>query len=287
MKIALLICGTTRNYKDNYVSWHKHLLSLFKVDIFFYTYDVYGFHNKNDNNIMNQNDINILLNIIKPKNYIIDSYDNKLIYFKNQVKTQCMRNGSPKPESIRSQLYSIYMANQLKLIYETENNFKYDIVIKIRFDTIFYSNFNITDINLIQKYNNVILCGNPNIKTMLYKNACLECIKNFNNKNFNKCDLHTDISDIVLMSTSINMDFYANIYFTYNKFLDQYQNKVKDKYNEIELKKYIKYTYDNLAIIYYNVPKIEYLYPEKVLSLHLKDYILLNYTLNLDINRNI
>jgi hypothetical protein len=81
------------------------------------------------------------------------------------------------------------------------------------------------------------------------------------------------------------MDFYANIYFAYNIFLDQYQNKVKEKYSEIELKKYIKYTYDNLAIIYYNVPKIEYLYPEKVLSLHLKDYILLNYTINLDINR--
>lgn len=285
MKIALLICGTVRNYKKNYQSWYKHLLSLFKVDIFFHTYDVYGFHNKNDNNNMNVYDNINLINILKPKNYIIDSYENKLKYFKNQVKTQCMRNGSPKPEYIRSQLYSIYMANQLKLIYETENNFKYNIVIKIRFDTIFYSNFNMTDINLIQKYKNVILCGNSNIKTMLYKNACCNCIKKFNDKKFEKCELHTNISDIVLMSTSNIMDFYANIYFEYNTFLDQYQKNVKEKYSDMELKKYIKYTYDNLAIIYYNVPKIEYLYPEKVLSLHLKNYILLNYTMNLDINR--
>ncbi len=287
MKVALLICGTIRNYKENYPTWHKHLLSLFNVDIFFHTYNVYGYHNQSTNNIISTIDTNTLVEIIKPKNYIIDSHIDKIKYFKDQTKTQCIRNGSPNPEFIKSQLYSIYMANNLKKIYEIENNFKYDIVIKIRFDTIFYGNFNLSDINLIQKQNNVILCGNPNIKTMLYKNACKKCIDNFNNKKIVNCDMHADTSDIVLISSSTAIDHYADIYFEYDKYIIQNHNKVCEIYNHIELKKYIKYTYANKSIIYCNVPKITYLYPEKVLSLHLKNFILLNYTINLDINRNI
>jgi hypothetical protein len=92
MKIALLICGTRRNYKENYPTWQKYLLNKYNIDIFFHTYDVIGYHKQN-NNTLTKNDIDNLINTIKPKNYIIDSFDNKLKYFKSQVKTQCLRTG--------------------------------------------------------------------------------------------------------------------------------------------------------------------------------------------------
>jgi hypothetical protein len=284
-KIALLICGTIRNYKQNYLTWKKYLLDLYDTSIFFHTYDVNGYHLKT-NNILSQLEIETLIKTIKPKKYLIESYDTKLNDFKNLIQSQCLRNGSAKPESIKSQLYGIYMVNMLKKIHEKENNFKYDIVIKIRFDTVFYNNFNIKDINLITKYNNVILCGNPEIKTMLYKNACVNCINNFNNNNFNKCNNHTDISDIVIISTSKNMDYYAKIYFKYDILLKQYHDKVIEMYKH-NLNKYISHVYDNGSIIYIQVPKISCVYPELALSLHLKDYMLLNYTFNVDTNRNI
>lgn len=285
-KIALLICGTVRNYKENYPSWKKHLLDLFDVTIFFHTYDIYGYHSQN-NNKLSQFDIDTLINIIKPKKYLIESYTTKLNDFKSQVKTQCLRRGSPNPECIKSQLYSIYMTNMLKKIYEKENNFQFDIVIKIRFDTMFYSNFSISDINLINKYDDVILCGNPEIKTMLYKNACMNCINNFKMNNFNKCEKHTDISDIVIISNSKIMNHYANIYFIYDKFIEGYHDKVKQSHNDDTLKKYIKCVYNNGSIMYWNVPKITCLYPESALALHFKDYILLNYVMRVDINRNV
>jgi hypothetical protein len=281
MKIALLICGTIRNYKTNYLTWKKHLLDLFDVTIFFHTYDINGYHSTT-NNKLSQLDIETLINIIKPKKYLIESYTTKLNDFKKQIKTQCIRRGSPKPEHIKSQLYSIFMVNMLKQIDEKENNMSYDIVIKIRFDTIFHSNFSINDINLINKFPNVILCGNSEIKTMLYKNACTNCISNFNKPNF-KCQKHTDMSDIVIISTSKIMDFYADIYFVYDKFIMDFHSKVKLIHNNLE--KYKVYVYDNGSIIYCNVPKISCLYPECALSLYLKDYILLNYKINVDTNR--
>lgn len=286
MKIALLICGTIRNYKENYLSWKKHLLNLFNVTIFFHTYDIDGYHSKN-NIPLSQTDTNILIKTINPKKYLIESYSIKMQDFTNQIKCQCLRRGSANPESIKSQLYSIYMVNLLKKIDEKENNYKYDIVIKIRFDTIFYNDFNILDINMIKKFNDVILCGNPDIKTMLYKNACLSCIDNYKKNIFNKCDKHTDISDIVIMSNSKNMDYYANIYFTYDVLIMENHNKIKLMYPPHILNQYISFIYDNGAIMYTGVPKITCLYPESALSLHLKNFALLNYTIKVDTNRNI
>lgn len=261
----------------------KHLLDLFDVTIFVHAYDVSGYHSQNGDDNLYATDLSNLINTIKPKKFLIESYLYKIEDFRKQVKTQCLRRGSSRPEYIKSQLYSIYMVNQLKKLDEKENNFIYDIAIKIRFDTIFYSNFSVMDIDLIKKYENIILCGNPDIKTMLYKTGCKNCIKNFEIKKYVKCLKHTDISDIVIMSTSKIMNFYAKIYLAYDTFVIDNHKKVKCK----QLCNYIKHVYDNGSILYYDVPNTVYLYPEKVLAEYLKDYILLNYTMKLDINRNV
>jgi len=53
----------------------------------------------------------------------------------------------------------------------------------------------------------------------------------------------------------------------------------------LNLEKYKDTSYKS-GCIYYDVPKIECPYPEKILAKYLHNYILLNYSINLDINRN-
>lgn len=282
IRIALLITGTTRNYKENYITWKKYLLDIFNVDIFFHTYDVTGYKTTN---ISTFNGAEVI-ETLNPKKYIIDPFTDKINEFNKEITSQCLRSGSPKPEFIRAQLYSIYKSNELKKEYEKENNFEYDIVIKIRFDTIFHSYFNIKDIIKIYSHQNTILCGNSNIKVMKYKNSCKHCIKNFDTLLNVKCKTHTDISDIVFISRSRIMDYYADIYNKYNNYINMMFTDDLQKNNN-DMEKYVGFTYENGAKIYYNVPNSQCPYPEKILSLYLKDYILLNYSISLDINRNI
>lgn len=279
IKVALIITGTSRNYIQNYPTWKTYLLDLYDTDIFFHTYNVTGYHNDIYANKQNIFDQDSLINLLQPKKYIIDDFNIKIEDFKNNLVSQCSRSNSPKPEYIKAQLYSIYMATKLKKQYEIENNFEYDIVIKIRFDTIFYSDFDIDNIKLIYSKNNIILCGNPLIKTMKYKNACVNCIKNI------KCINHTDTSDIVFISRSNIMDFYAEIYNNYDKFITDMVKATID--NNIDISQYKTFEYSNNAVIYTNVPKSHCPYPEKILAKYLKDYVLLNYSINLDINRNV
>jgi len=280
LKIALLITGTIRNYKENYITWKKYLLDKYFVDIFFHTYNIIGYHNDIHKNCFSDSLFNEieLLKIIKPTKYKIDNFDDKLKEFKDSVISQCLTSGSPKPEFIKSQLYSIYIANQLKLEYEKINGSEYDLVIKIRFDTIFYSSFDISDIIKVYSSDNIILCGNPNINSMKYKNACKKCIK-YNKK----CNSHDIISDIVFISTSKSINYYANIYLEYDKFIRDMFKKAKKNIKNLE--KYKDTSYKS-GCIYYDVPKIECPYPEKILAKYLHNYILLNYSINLDINRN-
>jgi len=290
LKMALLITGTIRNYKENYLTWKKHLLDLYDVDIFFHTYNISGYHNDIYNNknintkIFNENEI---INLLNPKKYIIDDFTIKLNEFKKTIVSQCLRNGSPKPEFIKAQLYSIYQANNLKKEYEKENNIEYDIVIKIRFDTIFNSNFDVNDIKLIYNYENIILCGNENIKVMKYKTACENCINNFNKQYFVKCIEHSDISDIVLISKSNIIDFYANIYNEYDLFINIMFINTLNLIGKNNIDKYQNIICENNKKIYYNIPNSICPYPEKILPMYLKNYTLLNYSMKLDINRNI
>lgn len=288
LKIALLITGTTRNYKENFITWKKYLLDLFDVDIFFHTYDITGYHNDIHNNNKNTNIFNgdEIIDLLKPKKHVIDNFSNKINEFKNLIVSQCSNNASPKPEFIKAQLYSIYKTNELKKEHEMENDMEYDIVIKIRFDTIFYSNFNIEDVVKIYNFNNVILCGNQNIMTMKYKNACTKCINNFEKLNYIKCAVHDDVSDIVVISKSHIINYYADIYNKYDNYINLMLIESCRKNNN-DIDKYIGVHYDNKEKIYYNVPRSQCPFPEKILALYLKDYILLNYSMSLDINRNV
>jgi len=109
-----------------------------------------------------------------------------------------------------SMLYSIMMANELKKQYEIENNFRYDLVIKTRFDLIFHptSIFPITHILPRTIYS---AGGNTGINNTDYE--------------------HHGISDLIFWGDSQSMDLAANTFRYY---------KYTALYNDIFLKEGVK-----------------------------------------------
>lgn len=90
-----------------------------------------------------------------------------------------------------SMLYSIMMSNELKKRYEIENNFRYDLVIRTRFDLIFDSNsyFPTTDICPRTIYS---VSGNTGLNHTDFENH--------------------GISDLIFWGDSQSMDLATNVY---------------------------------------------------------------------------
>ena len=105
LRIALCVSGKLdENIDKIYNSWKKNLLDFYDVDIFM--------------NIDKEN--NYIKNIIKPKKY---SLYNNIIHKNNNLHKYA-----------NLMFFRIYQTNQHRIIYEKENNIKYDLIIRIRSD---------------------------------------------------------------------------------------------------------------------------------------------------------
>lgn len=93
-------------------------------------------------------------------------------------------------ENVWKMWYSQYMANKLKVAHEQENNFKYDLVVKIRPDVAL---LNQVDLRHMKQY----FDKDPNLVLMSH------------NK---RCGYGVAISDINAITTSDNMNIYMEIY---------------------------------------------------------------------------
>ena len=117
-KIALCLSGALRNFKDTFYSFEEMLLQKHDVDVFFY-----GPENKEG---LDQNKKD-LEKLFKPKKYIIN---NPSFYGNGTFPFPCIHT----PPTPYYSFYNIFKSNELKKQYETENNFKYDLVIRSRAD---------------------------------------------------------------------------------------------------------------------------------------------------------
>lgn len=119
MKMAILLSGQPRSINTCYESLKKFYLDKYDCDIFIHTW----FDDKFPSSIYGE-----YINLYKPVRF----FGEKQIIFDSQ--------GIKDPtwhvtlQNILSQYYSIFMSNQLKLSYETTNEVKYDIVMRIRSD---------------------------------------------------------------------------------------------------------------------------------------------------------
>jgi hypothetical protein len=109
-----------------------------------------------------------------------------------------------------SMLYGIMMANELKKQYEIENNFRYDMVIKTRFDLIFHPQSRFPTMPVIPR---TIYSAGGNV--------------GINNTDYE----HHGISDLIFWGDSSSMDIAANTFRYY---------KYTALYNDIFLKEGVK-----------------------------------------------
>lgn len=124
MRVAVLLSGKYRNSHNESVYIKRHLIDKYNADVFInYTYDT---------NI----DINPseLINLYNPKNIQFTQLPDTVI---NMVSTVSEYSKATESNtlSIFSMWYGIKKTNELKIKYELENNFKYDVVVRARFDT--------------------------------------------------------------------------------------------------------------------------------------------------------
>jgi hypothetical protein len=124
MKVAVLLSGKFRNSYEEYKSIKKNLIDKYNADIFInYIYD----------NTIDINPIE-LINLYNPKNIQFTQLPNTVIDMVDTVSNYSKADES-NTLSIFSMWYGIKKTNELKVNYELENNFKYDVVIRARFDT--------------------------------------------------------------------------------------------------------------------------------------------------------
>jgi hypothetical protein len=143
MKVALLLSGELRDGYLNYDLLHKNLLSKYDVDIFIsYSYD------SKDSDVPTANELHMFYNpkmirYMEYSNHIYESIDKCLEY--------------PSLPGVRidnfvKMLNGLKDVNMLKCTWEELNGFKYDIVIRNRFDLQI-----LDEINLKLPYNSIYI----------------------------------------------------------------------------------------------------------------------------------
>lgn len=108
-KVAICISGLPRTAIQSHSIFRNFFQSLGEYDIFYHTWEE-----------VTPAELNKIHSLYKPARY------------KVQPSIDRIANGS-----FGNMLYSIMMANELKKSYEIDNDFRYDLVIKTRFDLVF------------------------------------------------------------------------------------------------------------------------------------------------------
>jgi len=205
-----------RSYEKTHSSFQKILQNLKKefekCDIFIHTWrkkepETPTWHegSPEENEIIKEEQIK---NLYKPIKLLIEEQN---IKDSNETLFGICHKG------LRYASYSAHAANQLKKEYEKENNFKYDVVIKIRPDVEFFSNFIVEELG-----------DNENIWT------CQQFTKR-------------SVTDVVVFSNSENMNKVCEYYNNFD-FLMQNVAKIQNQLNGLNNESVFDYYLNNLSI---------------------------------------
>lgn len=136
MKVALCLSGHLRSYDKAFQSLRASILEVCNPDVFIFTYDKIGFDksDRGDSHLINKNtDQNHLNQLYHFKKILIE----KIKVFDTKKYLSRLGSGVRNPSTIPGMYNGIKKANDLKSEYEQEHNFKYDLVIRARFDSYF------------------------------------------------------------------------------------------------------------------------------------------------------
>jgi len=136
MKTAICFSGQLRFVKECHHFIYKNLVGFDDMDVFVHTWkdEMAG----NNQSLTRTSDIDEVLDLFNITSYNQQSPSNDIA-----------PNGISKKKFIHySMFYSIMKSNELKKIHETDNNFKYDCVIKCRFDNVLLSKLDVSKYDL-------------------------------------------------------------------------------------------------------------------------------------------
>jgi hypothetical protein len=159
MKIAICISGFVRTWKHTRRSFEEQLLKGIDYDLFLHIYrqNLYEFTADKQDENMSDTEINELFSGLNVKSLIIEDRHKLLpILLKDASKYSHISNYNLQqkessdsksieiPIGVRTydHLRKIHLCNELRKQYEKENNIKYDLVVKTRFDLVYFNSPN-------------------------------------------------------------------------------------------------------------------------------------------------
>ena len=278
LKVALCLSGFVRNYHKVYPTILNNIVNVLNADVFFHTWDNHGYQKIDRSEFSNTwrpvpdpmsnvLDVNALVSVIKPKKYLVENNQEIINTFDfKRYEGLFVYYHQAKPQFIQSQMYSIYKSNELKKLYEEENGFTYDIVIKLRFDYSIYSPIPLIEIKKCLNESKTIIVPSPP----------------FSNHDHPPCELcqashhegphNSDVCDVFAFSSSANMDYYASIFKSGLDLMDQQRET-----NQVRLfEKRVYHTKESTYTMIHHLDDINNnvccYYPEKTFRLHLEGY---------------
>lgn len=156
MKVALCLSGQPRCYRDSFPYIYNHIIVPNNADVFFHTWFdksnryMEKIHMDRGNCQANENTVEELLALYKPKDYLVEKQreflkptlqinDSRLKSFLNLNANRGWTEEECRKHSVKQNLsmfYSIAKANELKENYANQNGIVYDFVIRLRFDCV-------------------------------------------------------------------------------------------------------------------------------------------------------
>jgi hypothetical protein len=170
MKIALCLSGRPTFLKKGYQSLYDKILSKYNVDCFIHTW---WDSNQENTSAYFPPSLSYGRKYFWEKDtleFIQKKYNPRIFLNEPQIEFKIypgINYGMGSPQHIHSFMYSLYYSNELKKFYESKNNFKYDMVIRSRFDIMlekFNINLNEIEVNYIHAESCV---PNPNPKKVI------------------------------------------------------------------------------------------------------------------------
>jgi len=158
MKFAFCISGQPRTWKKCYKSWYQLFDRFGSVDTFLHAWDFNSqarykaeyVDNEPKETPVPKEELNEMLAALQPKKFIIES--------KRDVELTCATGRTIAPYA-HPQYYGIWRAAHLKRQYEIENDFQYDVVVRLRTDLLLPQQWEPLSANL--RFDPLILMGTP------------------------------------------------------------------------------------------------------------------------------
>ena len=142
MKIAILLFGHLRTYKECYLNLHRYLLDKYDCDVFMHTWDeidntkTKNWENKKAaNKQLDTCDIDNIKKIYNLKDLIVE----KQAFNKEIIIKSITMNRTTSLVGMNFMFTSMNKANELRKKYQKEHNILYDLILCIRPDILLYN----------------------------------------------------------------------------------------------------------------------------------------------------